>query len=148
MPLLYAVAILLLSAFSACQNQAPKEQAAAATTETTEPADPNQPKMSKNTQSIAVPTFDDLATRPSAVILDVRTPGEFDEGHIPNAINIDIKDPKFKAKAGELDKSQPVLVYCKSGRRSLAAAAILEQEGFQEIYNLKGGYDIWSKMHQ
>lgn len=75
-----------------------------------------------------------------AKLVDVRTPGEFAEGIIGEAVNIDVTAPDFKEKIGELDKSQPVIVYCHSGRRSASAMAIMNEMGFDTVYNLKGGY--------
>lgn len=74
-------------------------------------------------------------------LVDVRTPEEYAEGHIPGAININVFDNDFIDEALKyLDKSKPVAVYCKSGRRSADAATKLSKNGFK-VTNLKG--DIW-----
>lgn len=74
-------------------------------------------------------------------ILDVRTATEFEAGSIPNAMNINVLTEDFtEAVANRLDKDKPVMVYCKVGGRSARAAKILEGLGFQEIYDLEGGY--------
>lgn len=78
------------------------------------------------------------------VILDVRTAGEYAGGHLENAQNIDVLQGTFAVKAGELDKSKPVYVYCKSGGRSSRAMSQLKQMGFTEVYNMLGGYSGWS----
>lgn len=77
-------------------------------------------------------------------LLDVRTPEEFQEGHLENAININWNDPNFIQQTHHLDKTQPLYIYCKSGRRSAAAAQQLSEEGF-EVYDLKGGIDNWKQ---
>lgn len=77
-------------------------------------------------------------------LLDVRTPEEFQEGHLENAININWNDPNFIQQTHHLDKSQPLYIYCKSGRRSAATAQYLSEEGF-EVYDLKGGIDNWKQ---
>jgi|SRR5690554_1920132 len=77
-------------------------------------------------------------------LLDVRTPEEFQEGHLENAININWNDPNFIQQTHHLDKTQPLYIYCKSGRRSAAAAQQLNEEGF-EVYDLKGGIDNWKQ---
>lgn len=75
--------------------------------------------------------------------LDVRTVAEYSEGHIPGSININILDDKFSSAADEvLDKSLPVAVYCKSGRRSRNAARLLVKKGYT-VYNLDKGILNW-----
>ena len=75
--------------------------------------------------------------------LDVRTVAEYSEGHIPGSININILDDNFSSAADEvLDKSLPVAVYCKSGRRSRNAARLLVKKGYT-VYNLNKGILNW-----
>jgi rhodanese-related sulfurtransferase len=76
-------------------------------------------------------------------ILDVRTPGEFNSGHIANAENIDFNDRKFSTEIQSLDKNKPTYVYCLSGGRSSQAAQILQDKGFKKVYNLEGGIKAW-----
>lgn len=77
-------------------------------------------------------------------LVDVRTPEEFQAGHIPGAILIDVKSADFNRLAEEkLKKDLPVAVYCRSGMRSLKAANQLKEKGFKPIYNLKGGFMEW-----
>lgn len=76
-------------------------------------------------------------------ILDVRTPEEFKEGHIANAVNIDINGPDFESASNALYKDLPVYVYCKAGVRSHKAALKLRELGFKDVYELKGGFDAW-----
>ena len=78
-------------------------------------------------------------------LLDVRTPKEWQNGIIDNAMLINVKNDKFETIAlQKLDKSQPVYVYCKSGGRSLVASEILVINGFK-VYNVLGGYDEWQE---
>ncbi|GEC71240.1 Rhodanese-related sulfurtransferase [Flavobacterium flevense] len=80
----------------------------------------------------------------NAVILDVRTEDECDEGIIPNAINIDIhKGQGFISELEELDKSKNYYVYCRSGARSAKACEIMNELGFDNAYNLLGGMLDW-----
>ena len=81
----------------------------------------------------------------NAVILDVRTEDEYLDGKIPNAINIDIyKGQGFIYEVEEkLDKSKNIFVYCKSGGRSSQACQILNQLGFNNTFNLVGGFSEW-----
>ena len=76
-------------------------------------------------------------------ILDVRTPEEIAQGMVPDAINIDWRGANFKAQVFELDKDIPVHVYCASGGRSKQAMGLLKELGFQEIYELDGGFTAW-----
>ena len=80
---------------------------------------------------------------PFAVLIDVRTPEEFSEGHLQNAKNIDWNGTDFQTEISKFDKSMPVFVYCKSGRRSAAAAEQMLSEGFKEVYELQGGIVGW-----
>ncbi len=74
-----------------------------------------------------------------AVLLDVRTPGEFAEGHLDGAININLESASFKSEIAKLDKTVPYFVYCRSGSRSAQATAIMRIEGFESITELRGG---------
>ena len=85
-----------------------------------------------------------LSEDANAVVLDVRTEDEFDQGIIPNAINIDIyKGQGFIYKLEELDKSKTYYVYCRSGARSGQACKIMNELGFEKAYNLVGGILAW-----
>ena len=76
-------------------------------------------------------------------LVDVRTPEEYHEGYIENAQNIDYYSPTFDKDIQKLDKSKPVILYCKSGNRSAKCAAKLQQAGFEKIYDLEGGITEW-----
>ena len=78
------------------------------------------------------------------VILDVRTPEEYADGHLANATNIDFKATDFADKVGKLDKSKTYLVYCRAGHRSASAVEIMKTQSFQTLYNLDGGITQWT----
>lgn len=87
--------------------------------------------------------FDLLARRQAdggAVILDVRTPEEFQAGHAPGALNINFYDSDFSASLDRLDKNQSYFVYCRSGSRSGKTLTLMKQNGFTEVYDLAGGW--------
>jgi len=85
-----------------------------------------------------------LHADPNAVILDVRTEDEFNEGFIPNAINIDINSgQQFVDAAEALDQQKKYFVYCRSGMRSAKACEIMNHLGFKNAYNLTGGILAW-----
>ncbi|MDO8687962.1 MAG: rhodanese-like domain-containing protein [Dehalococcoidales bacterium] len=77
------------------------------------------------------------------VILDVRTPEEFADGHIENAVNIDFYLATFRDELDRLDKNKTYLVYCRSGSRSFSAAKIMETLKFKKIYNMLDGIIGW-----
>ncbi|PWA03905.1 rhodanese-like domain-containing protein [Flavobacterium psychrotolerans] len=80
----------------------------------------------------------------NAVILDVRTEDECNEGIIPNALMIDInKGQAFVSQIEGLDKSKNYYVYCRSGARSAKACEIMHELGFENAYNLLGGFMQW-----
>ena len=77
-------------------------------------------------------------------LVDVRTLKEFNEHYIKDAENI-VFDDNFDQKLEGLKKDKPIIVYCRSGRRSARCAEILAQKGFKKIYDLKGGITQWMK---
>jgi rhodanese-related sulfurtransferase len=80
----------------------------------------------------------------NSVILDVRTPEEWSDGHIENAIHIDIyKGQAFVDEINALDKTKNYFVYCKAGGRSAQACSVMNQLGFDKTYNLIGGMMHW-----
>ncbi|MDC6390105.1 rhodanese-like domain-containing protein [Maribacter sp. PR1] len=85
-----------------------------------------------------------LESDENAFILDVRTEDEVDEGYIPNSTNIDIyKGQEFIDELEKLDKTKNYYVYCRSGNRSGQACAIMNSLGFENAYNLEGGFMNW-----
>jgi rhodanese-related sulfurtransferase len=81
---------------------------------------------------------------PKFVILDVRTPGEFEGGHIEGAINLDYNAPTFKDGLNGLDKTKMYLVYCRTARRSRGAFDMMKALEFQEVYHMLGGIVRWT----
>ncbi len=77
------------------------------------------------------------------ILLDVRTPTEYKEGHLAHSINIDYKADDFKKVIAQLDRNKPYFVYCKAGVRSQKATEIMRNLGFTQLYNLNGGIDAW-----
>ena len=80
-------------------------------------------------------------------LVDVRTPQEYNSGHLAEAININSQDEDFNEQLSKLDKTKPTFVYCAAGvegGRSNTAAKMLEELGFEEIYELEGGITNWN----
>lgn len=75
----------------------------------------------------------------SVVLLDVRTPEEFAEGHIDGAVNIDVKADDFESKLEALDKNKTYFIYCRSGVRALNATEKMRSAGFKDAVNFKDG---------
>ncbi|MCB0803188.1 MAG: rhodanese-like domain-containing protein [Flavobacteriales bacterium] len=78
-------------------------------------------------------------------LIDVRTKREFESGTIAGSKNMDLLDGTFEKELNSLDKEKPVLVFCAKGGRSNTAANILVENGFNVVYDLKGGYTSWSQ---
>ena len=87
--------------------------------------------------------FAEKIAESDVVVLDVRTPEEFNSGHILNAINIDIYNDYFNSDISTLDKSKSYAVYCRSGKRSVDASSEMDLLGFNATYNLTGGIIEW-----
>ena len=79
----------------------------------------------------------------NAVLLDVRTAPEIEEASIDGHIDIDIQQPGFTEKVSALDKSKTYFIYCRSGNRSGQACKYMATQGFDKLYNLKGGMIAW-----
>jgi len=86
-----------------------------------------------------------MATLSDLQIIDVRQNAEVAGGMIEGAVQMDISKPDFNQKINTLDKSKPVLVYCAAGGRSKTAQEIMQENGFQKVYNLSNGYEGWKK---
>src|SRR5687768_11878621 len=85
-----------------------------------------------------------IRNKDSVQLLDVRTAGEYQSGHLQNALLADWKDAKeFERRISFIDKTRPVYVYCLGGGRSAAAATKMRALGFQNVYELSGGINAW-----
>lgn len=103
------------------------------------------PAGEKGVYNVGVEVFENYTSLSKVHLLDVRTPKEFEEGHIEGAKNIDYFNKGFKVELDKLDKTLPVYVYCRSGGRSAKSMQIMQELGFESIYNLKGGFLAWSQ---
>lgn len=115
--------LLLIIAFTACKN------------------------VAQNDSKIALIEIADakelILNNKELIILDVRTEQEVAAGKIENAININYLEGSFKEEVSKLNKESKILVYCAVGGRSAKAASLLNDLGFKEVYDLKGGYNGW-----
>tara|TARA_Y100000766_G_C18329701_1_gene329587 strand:- start:109 stop:489 length:381 start_codon:yes stop_codon:yes gene_type:complete len=90
-------------------------------------------------KSINFDEYSSLSKLQDFLIIDVRTPEEYKINRIKNSININFYDEKFIDMFKNINDAKHVLIYCRSGRRSLEAVEILTEKGFSKLYNLKGG---------
>jgi len=96
-----------------------------------------------------VEEFQKMIGKKGAQLIDVRTPKEYEKGHLKEALLINYMADDFKANAFKgLDKSKPVLIYCASGGRSAKSAKIYKEAGFVKVYNLVGGFRAWKSKNQ
>lgn len=94
-------------------------------------------------RSVSVDDFQHLIADSSVIRLDVRTAKEFDDGHIPNAVNIDVLQPDFFQKAlSSLPRKRTIAVNCRSGKRSKKAAELLAKKGYK-VVELDAGFNGW-----
>ena len=84
-----------------------------------------------------------IETRPSLIILDVRTEAEYTTERIAGAINIPLDE--LPHRLGELNKTDSLLVYCRTGNRSTQAANLLVENEFQNFYHMQGGIEVWKQ---
>lgn len=99
---------------------------------------------SQQVNSLPPTAFEDRLHEPGAQLIDARTPGEFNSGHLANAINLDWSAGQLEAAVATIDRSKPVLLYCASGRRSAAAREFLTEKGFKDVVDLQGGINAWA----
>ena len=84
-----------------------------------------------------------LAADLSVIVVDVRTPAEFADGHVARAVLVDFDAPGFGDRIAKFDRSATYLVYCHSGNRSGQATAVMADLGFTNVNNLDGGISVW-----
>jgi len=96
-------------------------------------------------KDVGVEEFEKLWKEKKGVVLDVRSKKEFEAGHIPGAVNIDVNATDFEKKIGELDKNQTYLVHCAAGVRSVRACDRMNRLDFKNLVNLQGGLKAWEK---
>ena len=102
-------------------------------------------EQKRGTEQIAPAAFEKEMTADAGQLIDVRTPKEYNEGHLNGAKNLHIYDQNFITRLDSLDKDETVYVYCKAGGRSAEAVETLEGKGFKHIVELEGGMDAWKE---
>ena len=99
---------------------------------------------SSTAMDLSVSEFSSKVTETGIITLDVRTPSEFNEGHIEGASLIDFQSGNFENEITSLNKNQTYAIYCRSGNRSGEAVKVMTEAGFTKIYNLDGGVIDWA----
>ena len=99
----------------------------------------------KGVEKVSPEQFSQKINSVNGQLIDVRTPKEYKDGHIQNAVNIHLYDQDFKERINKLDKDKVVYVYCKAGGRSAEAVDIMKTNGFKHIVELDGGADAWTE---
>lgn len=133
------VVLLLTSACSGGNNTTSNEPTQ---TETTEASD-----TAAGIRLVTAAEGAEIQANPPTdlVILDVRTPEEFAEGHLEGAVMIDFYNDNFADQLAELDPDVPYLLYCRSGNRSGQTAALMTTLGFSDVADINGGVIAWSE---
>ncbi len=103
----------------------------------TTPMDDSQRMLDKEAFAAAI-------KKSGAVLIDVRMPQEFEQGHIEKAVNINFFDPEFKYQLLELNPKKKYYLYCKNETRSYRAMEFMKMNDFPHVYMLKGGYEQWN----
>lgn len=136
--LLWMTSSVLIAAGLFCAGSpsfADDASAVPATSPATQPAE---------VEKIDVERFDRLRVEPGQTVLDVRSPTEYAEGHVPGAINAPM-GKTFDDAIASYDKSKPYLVYCHSGKRSFLATKRMRELGFTNLRNFRGGIVAWEE---
>ncbi len=136
-----AMAVAAITAVSACSSSTPEGSAPMSNSPMSASASPAAG------QHVAASDFSTALKAPGTIVLDVRTPAEYAEGHLPNAQNIDIEGSDFATRIGALDKSATYAVYCRSGKRSAAALEQMAAADFKHAYDLTGGIGAWQSIN-
>jgi phage shock protein E len=107
-----------------------------------------QAQRVKNIELVPPAAFAQKMAAVEGQVIDVRTPKEYQAGHIENAINMHVYDKDFEQRVDKLDKKKPVYVYCKAGGRSAEAVDLIKTKGFTSVIELDGGMDAWNEAHK
>jgi rhodanese-related sulfurtransferase len=130
-----ALAVILGGGLTGCSNDA-----TATAVEQAAPAPAGQIAPGR----VNVAEFGAVIAQPGVQIVDIRTPQEFDDGHIQGAVNIPLQQSDFADRVARLDPKATYAVYCRSSSRSKAAVAEMRSAGLTTIYELAGGTVAWT----
>ncbi len=130
-----AILVISISVISGCDKT---------TGVSTEGPTSNQQQQIVNNSAVeAFDLIQENIDNPNFIIIDVRTPAEYDDGHIENAVLVDYNSANFREEISKFDRDRKYLIYCRTGRRSAGARDIMEELGFYYIYHMDGGITEW-----
>jgi phage shock protein E len=140
------ITLIALGALTACsQAETPNAQAAQPAQAQSVPSQVQESAEMQVTYVNATEALEAMRARPDLVVIDVRTPAEFAEGHIEGALNIDYRNANFSTEIAKLDGSQDYIIHCRSGHRSKASLEKFKEQGFSHIIHMDGGILGWNK---
>jgi len=113
--------------------------------QSSKPAISNTATPQQNIQLLSPAAFQEAMNKQNGVLIDVRTPGEYNKGHLKGARLLNIFDDNFEAEINKLDKNAIYYVYCASGGRSDECVQMMKIKGFMNVYDLDGGFSSWQK---
>lgn len=131
---IFAPAVILLT-LAGCKNPAQENADAGQVEEAVQEA---------SISDVSVEAAQSIISENEIVILDVRTPEEFEAGHIANATNVNFKSADFAENLSKLDRNAHYVLHCKSGGRSSKALEVMKEQGFQKISHMNNGFDAWA----
>jgi rhodanese-related sulfurtransferase len=94
---------------------------------------------------VSIEQFEKMTAKKKNMLVDVRTPEEVSEGHLPGALNINFLGETFSQEIEALNKNKTYLLYCRSGSRTRKAADQMQKAGFKKVYMLEGGITAWNE---
>ena len=103
---------------------------------------PYGPISVEEAASVIVKLLDD----PGFVLLDIRTPAEIEDGHLPGAVDLNFRDPGFADKLSRLDRNRTYLIYCRTANRTGQAFELMTSMGFTKVYDMQGGIREWIEL--
>lgn len=140
-----AAAAAIVGVAAACSSDADNAAAdAGAISTATAAADAGNAGPRVATRLLEPSAFAAAIAEPGTVLIDVRTPAEYAEGHLEKATNIDVQAADFGTRIAALDKTASYALYCRSGNRSRTAAEQMHAAGFTHVVDLAGGITAWT----
>jgi rhodanese-related sulfurtransferase len=141
--LLLVLLVVLAAVFLGSRSTSVAGPTASLTPRAGSPAAAGAPAITTRIEHVDGPGAARLLARTNLTVLDLRTPVEYAAGHLDGARLIDYNSPRFAEELARLDREQPYLIHCASGRRSTAALETFQQLGFKHVIHLDGGLRAW-----